>query len=287
VAAQIQEIPIPGTGLAVSPHQSGMHFEVLNNRQLTPAAMLASVYQSLSGTNQSASDMSYRLHGELLVKGLPPVELNGMMSGTESNTGAVNAALFVNDRFSRLYSNSLEQPEITALKLHLEAIPERRTALLEGARVDQMQAHPGESIEIEATIHPYSADAKVVRIPVKLPDSLTPGQLRVVVSDSATADRMSNGPMNGQHALSLVDAIAQMNRMHENDKVYVTLLQHSAQAALDTQALPVVPLSMANVLEPLRSGQKMQLTGESAVEAGSAQTGYAVSGTQVLTVDVQ
>jgi hypothetical protein len=31
-----------------------MHFEVLNNRELTPAAMLVSVYQSLSGPTNPA-----------------------------------------------------------------------------------------------------------------------------------------------------------------------------------------------------------------------------------------
>ena len=75
--------------------------------------------------------------------------------------------------------------------------------------------------------------------------------------------------------------------MHSNDRIYVTLLDHSAQAGLDTQALPEVPLSMANVLEPLKAAQKMQLTGESVVEAGSIATGYAVSGTQVLTLSVR
>jgi hypothetical protein len=38
---------------------------VLNNRELTPAAMLVSVYQSLSGTNEAANEMSYRMTGEL------------------------------------------------------------------------------------------------------------------------------------------------------------------------------------------------------------------------------
>jgi hypothetical protein len=41
------------------------------------------------------------------------------------------------------------------------------------------------------------------------------------------------------------------------------------------------------VLEPLKAAQKMQLTGESVVEAGSVETGYAVSGVQVLTLDVR
>jgi hypothetical protein len=127
---------------------------------------------------------------------------------------------------------------------------------------------------------------------VKLPDSLTPGPLRIVVSDGSTLDRLTTPPAAGmfgaaQRATALADVVAQMNRAHENDRIYVTLLNHTAQAELEAQALPGVPLSMANVLEPLRTAQKVQLTGESAVEAGSTEVGYAVSGSQVLTLDVR
>ena len=69
--------------------------------------------------------------------------------------------------------------------------------------------------------------------------------------------------------------------------IYVTLLDHAAQAELEAQALPGVPLSMANVLEPLKAAQKLQLMGESVVEAGSLQTDYAVTGAQVLTLDIR
>jgi len=124
---------------------------------------------------------------------------------------------------------------------------------------------------------------------VKLPDSLMPGPLRIVVSDGATLDRLLTPAIAGvaQHPIALDDAVAQINRMHSNDRIYLTLLDHSAQAGLEAQTLPEIPLSIANVLEPLKAAQKMQLTGESAVEAGSQETGYAVSGSQVLTLDVR
>jgi len=286
-------LPDPSTssGRAMG-HPPGMHFEVLDNRELTPSAMLVSVYQSLSGTNGAAAEMSYRMDGELTLKGLPPVRLRGMMAPNDFNSGAIAAALFVNDRFSRLYDNAVEQPEVTGLHLTMEAIPERRTAVLEGARLGRAEVHAGETLEVEATLHPYQAEAQVVRLKVKLPESLTPGPLRVVVSDGATLDRLTTPAGSGvlaasQHPLALADAVAQMNRAHANDRIYVTLLDHTAQAELDAQALPGVPLSMANVLEPLKAAQKVQLTGESVVEAGWVETSYAVSGSQVLTLDVR
>jgi hypothetical protein len=241
--------------------------------------------------------MSYRMAGELTLKGLPPVRLEGMMAPNEAESGAINAALYVNDRFSRLYQNSEEQPEVTGLQLRMEAIPERRTAVLEGARLGQTEVKAGDTVDVEATLDPYQTEAQVVRLKVKLPNSLTPGPLRMVVSDGATLDRLtglgaaSAGLLQmagaGQHPLALADAVAKMNRMHANDRIYVTLLDHTAQAELDAASLPGVPLSMANVLEPLKAAQRMQLTGESAVEAGSIATGYAVTGSQVLTLDVK
>ena len=121
------------------------HFEVLDNRQLTPQAMLVSVYQTLQGTNMSAAEMSYR-EGEMRLAGADGEGAGSrcgwteMMAQNEFNPGAINAALFVGERFSRVYENALEQPVVTGLKLKVEAIPERRTAVIETARLSRMEA---------------------------------------------------------------------------------------------------------------------------------------------------
>jgi hypothetical protein len=67
----------------------------------------------------------------------------------------------------------------------------------------------------------------------------------------------------------------------------VTLLDHKPQAVLEGGTMGSVPLSMANVLEPLKAEQKMQLTGETAEELGSATTDYALTGLQVLSLSVR
>jgi hypothetical protein len=285
----VVEVMGPGTAGKAGGLAKTLHFEVLDNRQLTPSAMLVSVYQSLQGTNAAAAEMSYRLSGELDLKGQQTTRLEGLLAQNDFNSGAINAALFVNDRFNRVYGNALEQPVITGLRLKLEAIPERRTAVLETARLSKMEARAGETIEVEVTLRPYQADARVVRVPVTLPAALRPGPLRVVVSDGASVDRLiAPTGVVAQRAVGLADTVAQINRMHSNDRVYVTLLDHAAQAIVEGEALPAVPLSMANVLEPLKDSQRMQLSGESVVEAGaSKETGYALTGSQVLNLVIR
>ena len=88
-------------------------------------------------------------------------------------------------------------------------------------------------------------------------------------------------------AISLHDMVDQMNRSHRNNGIYVTLLEHDAQAVLEGGTMGTVPLSFANVLEPLKGEQRVQLTGETAVELGSALTAYAVGGLQVITLHVR
>jgi len=263
-----------------------MHFQVLDNKELTPSAMLVSVYQSLQQSNGAAAEESYRLSGELSIAGEPVVKMQGIMTPNELNPAAINTALYVNERFSRLYANNSEQPEISGLKLRLETIGEHRTATLEEARASRTELRAGESFEVEATLHPYQAAAQVVRIPVTIPLNTPPGDLRLAVCDGAAADRMTL-PQAGRSSVSVRDMIDQLNQDHANDRIYVTLLRHEAQAVVDGATMPAVPLSMANVLEPLKAQQKMQLTGETAAELGSAETAYAVSGTVVMTIKVR
>ena len=85
----------------------------------------------------------------------------------------MNTALLVGERFNRVYENALDQPVVTGLKLKMEAIPERRTAIIETARLSKTEAQAGETIEVEATIRPYQAEARVVKVRVPLPPDLS------------------------------------------------------------------------------------------------------------------
>lgn len=266
------------------------HFEVLDNKGLTPSSNLVSIYQSLHGTNQAAVEMSYRLTGELGVEEQAPVKMAGLMTQNDFFPASINSALYVFDRFGKVYGNALDQPLLTGLKLKVEAIAERRSAVLETARLSELEARAGKTVEVEATIRPFHSEAQVIRIPVKLPDVLAPGPVRVVVSDASMLDRLAGTSTNvtaAQRALGLANMVAQLNRLHTNDRLYVAVLGHTAQAVLDGESLPRVPISMANVLGPLEESQRMQLTGESVVEVGSAAVGYAVNGSQVLTVMIR
>src|SRR3984885_5799722 len=70
----------PQAGANAKSELRTVHFEVLDNRSLTPSTMLVSVYQSLQQANGASAEMSYRMSGELTMQGLPTVKLDGIMA---------------------------------------------------------------------------------------------------------------------------------------------------------------------------------------------------------------
>lgn len=272
-----------------------MHFTVANHRELTPQLMVAAVYQCLQQRQSGSSEASYKLEGKILLSArgpegskqiaLPPVEIAGWQTQSGFNSGAVNAALAVGEPFSQLFGNAEDQPQMTGVDLHIIASGRRRSATLESAHTSLSEVHAGQTITVETTLQPYQQSAQRVTTSVTLPQTLQPGPLRLVISDGATLDRLAEPSMS--HPVSLGDAVARLNRAHANDRVYVTVLSHEAEASLDAAPLAEVPLSLANVLEPLKATQRLRLTGESVVELGSSLVDDAVSGSQVLTIVVR
>lgn len=266
-----------------------IHLGVANHRELTPQLMAASIYQSLQQVRSGSSEASYRVTGEIRLArvgaALPAVRLGGWETRTAFNPGAVAAALLVSDRFTQLFSNAQEQPQMTGVDLTVESSDRRRSAVLETARLQTPEVRAGETVTVEAVLRPYQAAAQTLTARVMLPKTLEAGTLRVLVSDGATLDRLLE-PAAG-HASSLGDTVVRLNGAHRNDRVYVSLLDRSAQAVLDAAALGEVPLSMANVLEPLKSSQRLRLNGESVTELGSMAADDEVSGSQVLSMTVR
>lgn len=268
-----------------APH--ALHIEVVDQPQITPSAVMVAVFQALMQRNTFTAETSYRIRSTVNVSGFPAVHFGGLAAPSEIAPANMQAALMVGERFSRLYDNAARQTPISSVDIEVEAIPKHLAAQLESAQSTAPIVHAGETITIEATIRPWRGEVRNVRIPVTLPAVLHDGHVRLLVSDGSTLDRITQTPRFGNQNLDVAATIEQLNNLHENDRLYVTLLEPSPQAVLDGRTLATVPVSMANVLEPLRQNQKLTLNGESAVPMGSVAVDNVLSGEQVLTLRVE
>jgi len=263
------------------------NIQVLNHAALTPAAMMTAVFSALSGMNDYGEETSFRVDGKIHVENYPDVELHNVYVPVNGMPTAFSVAIGVGDRFTRIFENPSQSPKITGVELSMEQEPERRWMRIESARASISEVRPGDEFTIEAVLKPYRGDRITVQIPVKAPASLPKGNLRIMVSDADTLDRPHRTAANQQHRLELGSTIAAMNKERKNDQLYVTLLTSSSQALIEDKVMPNMPQSVLNVMDSLRSSQDMVVQGESSAAEFTLKLGYAIYGSQVLTVQVK
>jgi hypothetical protein len=265
------------------------HYEVLNNANLSPLAMMATVFNALHGVNEYGEDTTYRMNGRISVNGYPDVTVQNMFAPSDGGQpAAVMAALSLGERFSGIYDNPYNVPGIRGVQLDFDLIRERRWARLEGARTDLIEARPGDEITIETVLRPYRGEVVLQQIPIHIPTSTSKGPLRILVSDGETLDRVRRtSPLLGRK-MDLASTIALLNKQHVNNRVYVSLLEADPEAMVADKVMPTLPLSIMNVMDSMRGTQEMIVQGESSVnEAATGALDYVVVGAQVLTITIK
>jgi hypothetical protein len=265
------------------------HYEVLNNPRLSPVAIMATVFNALHGLNEYGEEITYRLNGNINVKGFPEVSLKNMFTpGENGQPAAMAAAISLGERFGRIYDNSYSAPAVKSVKLDFDLVRERRWARLESARTDITEVRPGDNIIVETVLAPYRGERSVRQIPVKIPTSASKGPLRILVSDGDTLDRVSRGNPAFGRKLDLASTIAMLNKEHANNRIYVSLLEADPEARVADKVMPTLPISVMNVMDGMRGNQEMIVSGESSVdETATPPLEYVVSGAQLLTVTVK
>jgi hypothetical protein len=149
------------------------------------------------------------------------------------------------------------------------------------------EARPGDDIILEALLRPYRGERIVRQIPIKIPTSTPRGNLRILVSDGETLDRMRRVSTGLGRKMDLGTTIALLNKEHANHRLYVSMLEANPQATVEDKVMPTLPLSVMNVMDGMRGTQDMIVSGESAVNESSTPFDYVVTGAQVITVNVK
>ncbi len=269
-------------------HPETLHFGVIDDPQMTPLLVLLSTYQALLENNKYGVEMSYRIRGSIRTSTDQEVALDSLAAPTELMPSAIGAVIALGDRFSRVYANRARTLKIESVNLHIDAISGNNSMEIESAATTRPSAHAGDTVMIDTVLRPYQQAPRHVQVPVMLPTAMPSGPVRVVLSGAAELDRMLQAPsLLLQTGLDENATIAQLNAAHTNDAVYATILTPGAQAIVDGRTLGTLPISMVNVMEPMRNSHRLTLNGESAILASTVPLNGMVTGQQVVTIEVE
>ena len=287
LGAQAHMIPVHIT-VHDSTGERHVNVEILDQTSLSPQALEVVLYDALLQNNDSGMETSFHLTGSIDVDGYQPSPLNLWTSAGDPIPASMMMALRTGVQFSQIYTNSSREGAIREVNLDVDAIPRYAKVQIESARlISNDIVHAGDSVVVEATIRPWQQPVRNVRIPIRIPARMNPGNVRLLVSDAGTLDRTLNQPQLPTAAPSLGSVLAEDRRAHLEDRIYVSLLVPEAQAGMDGHTLTELPISVANALEPVRDTKQVTMNGESANVVGEASAGGLVAGFQILNLHVQ
>jgi hypothetical protein len=282
-------IPVDVT-LVTGPAQKQFHFEIIENPQLTPLLVAVATYNGIVGNTAYGEGSTLQLDGEIAINGHTTVTLKDLFAPTDNPVpGGFFVATDVQSTFAQIYSNPYEIPHISAIHLRVTALPERRAATIDDAWVEANEVRPGQTVTVKVQLRPYRGRAFVQEFPITIPMQAARGTLQLVVSDAETVNRsVQSLAASAQGQLpGLEELIKLMNREHQNDRLYATLLQPTPTLMVEDKVMPNAPASAINVLDQRQSPGGARLLYQSTAGEWSVEMHQVISGERTLTITVK
>ncbi|MGA7854306.1 MAG: hypothetical protein WCA15_13350 [Candidatus Acidiferrales bacterium] len=282
---------IPLDVMLVTPvTQKQFHFEMIESPQLTPVLVALATYNGIVGNAAYGEGSTLQLDGQIDIQGHTPVELKDLYAPTDMPVpSGFFVASSVQGIFTQIYLNPYEVPHINGIHLRITALAERRWATIDNAWIEKNEVNPGDTVAVKVQLRPYRGAPFVQEIPIKIPAQAARGNLQLVISDAETANRTvdtleatSQGQLPG-----LEELIKLINRQHQNDRLYATLLQPTPTLMVEDKIMPNAPASAINVLDQRQSPGGARLLYQSMTGEWSVDMHQVVTGERTLTITVK
>lgn len=271
-------------------NEKRLKFNVFVQQKWTPYLMMLTLFNSLSGLNDMAEEMTYRLSGQVELGGNQKLSLSTMQAPGEMPVPApMLLAGWWGDKFNRLFGNAVKTPELKSVNVTIDLLPERRVASIENAWVASSEVAAGAEVPVKVFLRPYRGERLEREFNVKIPAGLPKGDYKVVLSDAGTLNRMQTAASSMSRFIDLQQTVSLINQERSNNKLYVSLVQARPTLYVEDKTMPSVPASVLNVMQAGRTGgSRSYLTSaETAQEQMSIPFDYVINGSYSLKLTVK
>ena len=266
-----------------------LHFNVFVNQKWTPYLMMVTLFNSVSGLNDFAEEATYRVSGKVELDGNKPLSVSTMLAPSEMPVPApMLLAGWWGDKFNRLFLNNVQVPKLKSVDATVDLLPERRTAGIETAWIENSEVEAGSEVPVKLFLRPYRGERIEKDFNVKIPAGLPKGEHRILLSDADTLNRMQAAAANANNYIDLEQTVSLINQERANNKVYVSLVQARPTVYYDDKQLPSLPASVLNVMQNGRTASRSVLSSaETAHEQLAIPFDQVISGSYSLKITVK
>ncbi len=260
------------------------HFEVANNKLLSPLLIDFAFQNSILVTQLGYSESTLKVSGQIGIKGSPPVQIGNIFSGAGSFT---DASQYVAAIVYMLMTNEFKNVDVEEVEIDVDSAMKRNEAELVEVWLDRNEARPGDEIKLRAVYRPLLGEKKVEEFAIRLPDDLRAGMLNFIVGGGQEISRQEFAQYGKNYEASSFDQIlALLNSLRSDDRIYVRAFRPEPGLILKGQPLQSLPPSVLSALSSSQTIGSSQRVGIATLLEESRGVDYHLTGTRLFTLRI-
>ena len=259
------------------------HYTVVNDQLFTPLLTYVALFNTLGNYERQFGAVTFTVKGKTAFEQHADLNYEDIFTGENPIAGA---SAYVAGPLTMLLGNDLEPVSVKSVDLTVSSLEEPRSSTIERVWLDDVRPRAGRTVPLKVLTRSYRGAEKISTIPIDIPANAA-GQLSVMVTDGRQLNQIEQRELRRTlQPQSVAQMIRVLNETRRNNRIYVRLLTGTPGAVVNGEALTSLPPSVLAVLEGDRSGGNFTPIRSAALGEWELPMDSAVSGTRVLTIDL-
>jgi hypothetical protein len=259
-------------------------YNLVNDQLFTPLLAYVSMYNTLGAYERQFGAATFSVRSRARIKGHGEVAVDDVFTGDNPMLGASSA---VAGPLTMLLGNDVEPISIDGLDVTVKATETPLSATIERVWLDDIRPRAGRTIPLKVLTRSYRGEEKISTVQIEIPANAT-GDLSILVTDGRQLNTMEQRELRRTlQPQSVAQLMRVLNETRRNNRIYVRLLTGTPGAVVRGEAMTALPPSVLSILESDRNGGSFSPIRSATVGQWELVMDSAISGSRLLTIDVE
>lgn len=259
-------------------------FEIIDNKLLTPSLVLMAAQSAVLSTERRLGEKSVNIKLSAQIDGYEkPVVVENVFYELDPSWFPLNHIV---QPFAMILNNQFQKVRVNRIDLKIRVLDTRKTAYIEAIKVDKKQVKPGDTLQVDVRIKPFTGESFYQTVLMQIPEDALPGStLNVTACDATYGQALNMGRSAGKFLPTNFEQLLHyIENMERNNNLMVRVLLPKKGVTYKGEGFPSLPTSMLSIMSFSNQSGIGPLFDE---VISRIPTAYVVNGNQSIPVSVK
>lgn len=259
-------------------------YRLVNDQLFTPLLAYVAMFNTLAAYERQFGAATFSVKSHARIKGHGSLDVEDVFTGENPVLGAATA---VAGPITMLLSNDIEPITLEGLEVEISSAETPRSVTIERVWLDEVNPRAGRTLPLKILTRTYRGEERISTVPIQIPANAS-GSLSILVTDGRQLNAIEQRELRRSiDPTSVAQMVKLLNDTRRNNRVYIRLMTGRSGAVVNGEAMTALPPSVLGVLESDRSGGSFTPIRSATIGEWELPMDSAISGSRLLTIDVE